>query len=162
MTSIRKLTFTLALPIFSGCAPVHPLVVSETIGPMQSPVAVHQHGSLIVYSDTERPGADPGDYAPHSDYSLYSVDGQLLRSVTNRNAPFGRAPATVQLPVGRYKVVAIAPKFGLISIPVVIANSQTTVVDLISEVYPPADKLQPDAREWVQLPDGQIIGTKAE
>ncbi|WP_116809830.1 PEGA domain-containing protein [Steroidobacter cummioxidans] len=162
MTFLRTHVVLLALT-FAGCAPVQPFSVPEIIGPLQTaPTAAT--GSLIVYTETERPGADPSDYEPHSDYRLSSKDGKLLRSVNNRNAPSGRAPASVELPVGYYTVTANAPGFGLINIPVAIEASQTTVVDLTNQVFPPAstNSVQSDADGWVRLPNGQVIGSKAQ
>ena len=92
------------------------------------------------------------------------MDGRLLRSVDNRSSPFGRGLATVELPVGHYRVSASAPQFGLISIHVVINPAQTTVIDLINEVLPRslADAEQGAGEQWVRLPNGQVIGSKAE
>lgn len=164
MKPFHTCIFVSTLLFAAACAPAQPWLVTDTIGPLPSPAAARPTGSLIVYTETERPGADPTDYAPHSDYRLYSMDGSLLRWVTNRNAPMGRAPATVELPIGHYKVVAAAPGAGLLNIPVVINQSQTTLVDLINEVFPPPSKQGPDldTGHWVRLPSGQIIGSKAE
>ncbi len=164
MNTLRTCIYLSAVLFATACAPVQPRLIPDTVGPIESTQRVQAIGSLIVYTDTERPGADPIDYAPHSDYRLYSKDDVLLFWVTNRNAPMGHAPATVELPIGHYKVVAAAPGVGLLSIPVAIIQSQTTVVDLINQVFPPPSKQTPDlaAGNWVRLPNGQIIGSRAQ
>ena len=143
-----------------GCAPIRPLVIGDAVGPLQ-PLLNESgpHGSLIVYSDTEGPVGDPGDYSPHSGYKLYSMAGKLLQSVENRSATDGREPKTLRLGIGRYLVTASAPRVGLVSVPVVIGEEQITVVDLNQEVLP---SLLVAGEQWVRLPNGQVIGSKAQ
>ena len=144
----------------AGCAAVRPLVIADAVGPLQPLLAeTGPHGSMIVYSDTEGPLADPADYSPHSGYKLHSTDGRLLQVVENRSATDARQPRTLRLGVGRYVVTALAPRVGLVSIPVVIDAEQVTVVDLNREVLP---SLLVAGEEWVRLPNGQIIGSKAQ
>ena len=144
----------------AGCAPVQPLVVSDAVGPLQPLLRESgPHGSMIVYTDTQGPVADPGDYSPHSSYELYSMDGKLLQTVENRSATDGRQPKMLRLAVGRYQVTADAPRVGLVSIPIVIAEEQTTVVDLNREVLP---HLLVAGEDWVRLPNGVVIGSKAQ
>lgn len=145
---------------FAACGTVQPCVVNDPIGPLPSSFeSATPHGTLIVYSDTQRPAIDPADYAPHSDYLLYSESGVRLRTVENRISAFGRGPAEVSLAVGKYRVLASAPRVGLVSLPVVIRDSQTTVVDLVNQVVPQSAA---DGNEWVRLPNGQIIGAKSQ
>lgn len=113
---------------------------------------------LVVYSDTEGLVDDPGDYSPHSGYKLYSMEGQGLQSVENRSATDWREPKTLRLGVGRYLVTAFAPHVGLVSVPVVIGDEQTTIVDLNHEVLPGSSV----GEQWVRLPNGQVIGAKAQ
>lgn len=144
----------------AGCAPVRPLLVSDAVGPLQPLVTESgPHGSLIVYSDTEAPVGDPGDYSPHTGYKLYSMEGQVLQSVQNRSATDWREPKTLRLGVGRYLVTAFAPRVGLVSVPVVIGEEQITVVDLNHEVLPGSVVA---GEQWVRLPNGQVIGSKAQ
>jgi len=143
-----------------GCAPVQPLVIADAVGPLQPLLAeTGPHGTMIVYTDTEGPLADPADYSPHTGYKLYSMDGRLLQAVENRSVTDGRQPKALRLGVGRYLVTASAPRVGLVSIPVVIGEEQVTVVDLNREVLP---NLLVAGEEWVRLPNGEIIGSKAQ
>lgn len=89
---------------------------------------------------------------------LYSMAGQVLQSVENRSATDWREPKTLRLGVGRYLVTALAPRVGLVSVPVVIGEEQITVVDLNHEVLP---GLSVAGEQWVRLPNGQVIGSKA-
>ena len=66
-------------------------------------------------------------------------------------------PAPVELPAGKYRVVANANGYGQVTIPVIIEAQQTTVLHLegggswLNE----AEFNQTNA---VRLPDGQIVG----
>lgn len=143
-----------------GCAPLQPLLVADAVGPLQ-PLLTESgpHGSMIVYTDAVGAVADPGDFSPHSDYRLFSSSGALLQTVENRSTSDARRPRTVRLGVGSYLVTASAPRVGLVSIPIVIGENQTTVIDLVREVMP---DLQAAGDEWVRLPNGQVIGAKAQ
>jgi hypothetical protein len=144
----------------AGCAPIQPLVLSNPVGPLRSFVDESRTGgSLVVYSDADGRVADPADYSPHSDYEVYTMDGQAIRSVTNRDNMSAREPAIVELPVGQYKVTAKALKFGVVTVPVVIEQGHTTVVDLNAEILPHSLAAN---EKWVSLPNGQIIGSKSE
>jgi hypothetical protein len=48
---------------------------------------------------------------------------------------------------------------GLVSVPVVIAEEQVTVIDFNQEVLPNSLVA---GDQWVRLPNGQIIGYKAQ
>jgi hypothetical protein len=160
MNMARPAIVLSALLGLAGCAPVQPLVVADAVGPLQPLIAESgPHGSMIVYSDTQGPVADPADYSPHSDYKLYSADGQLLQTVQNRSATDARQAKTLRLAAGRYTVTAVAPRVGLVSIPVVVNEDQVTVIDLNREVLP---NLLVAGEEWVRLPNGQIIGSRAQ
>ena len=145
----------------SGCTPIQPLVLSDLIGPRQPMMGDDSSsgGTLIVYSDTDGPVFDAAEYSPHSGYKLYTMEGQLVRSVANRDRTISREPATVDLPVGQYKVIARAPNFGFVTVPVVIEKNLTTIVDLNGDVLP---RSLPANEKWVRLPNGQVIGSKSE
>jgi len=158
---ILRMSFALSMLLgVAGCAPVQPLVIADAVGPLQPLLAeTGPHGSMIVYTDTEGPLGDPGDFSPHSGYKLYSMDGRLLQTVENRSVTDGRQPKTLRLGVGRYMVTALAPRVGPVSVPVVIGEEQVTVVDLNREVLP---NLLAAGEEWVRLPNGQVIGSRAQ
>jgi hypothetical protein len=144
----------------AGCAPIQPLVLSHAVGPLRSFADESRTaGALVVYSDTDGPVIDAADYSPHSDYNVYTMDGQPVRSVTNRDNMSAREPAILELPVGQYKITAKALKFGFVTVPVVIENGRTTLVDLNRELLPRSLAAN---EKWVSLPNGQIIGSKSE
>jgi hypothetical protein len=144
----------------AGCAPIQPLVLSNPVGPLQSFADESRTGgSLVVYSETDGRVLDPADYPPHSDYQVYTLDGQRIWSVTNRDSISAREPATLELPVGQYKVTAKVLKIGFVTVPVVIEKDRTTVVDLNADVLPHSLAAN---EKWVSLPNGQIIGSKSK
>lgn len=146
--------------LLAGCAPIQPVVINEPIGPMQQIVDDSRPlGSLTVYSDVHPAPSDQPFDTPHSDYLLYTAEDRLLQTVNNRKSLFSSDPVSLELPVGRYKVTARAANVGLVSVPVVIQQGLTTVVDLNQEVFPRRLAANGD---WVRLPTGQVIGSKSE
>lgn len=158
MSSLHNLIVLVPLLAGAGCAPIQPLVLDEPIGPLTWRVD-ESRGSLIVYTDTESSPLDPADVARRSDYKLYTIGDEFLHAVNNRNGSFWRDPVTLELPVGQYKVTARAANFRFVTVPVVIQGGRTTVVDLTQEVLSHATAANGD---WVRLPNGQVIGSKAE
>lgn len=146
--------------LLGGCAPIQPVVINEPIGPMKQIVDDSRSGgSLIVYSDVQSAPSDQPFDTPHSGYLLYTAEGRLLQRVNNRKSFFSYDPATLELPVGRYRVTARAANFGFVSVPVVIQEGLTTVVDLNQDVLP--RRLAANG-SWVRLPTGQAIGSRSE
>ena len=87
-------------------------------------------GSLEVYSATDEFKDGDARYFPHSSYAIYTTDGKLLKSVGNHISRTDEIPEIVALPVGSYTVVARAEKYGSVRVPVVIKESQRTILDL--------------------------------
>jgi len=87
-------------------------------------------GSLEVYSATDEFKDGGARYFPHSSYAIYTTDGKLLKSVGNHISRTDEIPEIVALPVGSYTVVARAEKYGSVRVPVVIKESQRTILDL--------------------------------
>lgn len=96
----------------------------------------------------------------HSGYKIYSLEGKALKYVDNRVHTFSGDPATVSLPPGKYKVVARAATFGMVTVAVVIEAGKTTFVHLDGSEL--ASGQQGSASELVRLPDGLIIGWRAK
>jgi hypothetical protein len=142
----------------AGCAPIQPLTVAESLGPVTWKTD-ETRGALVVYSDIGAAQEDEPFAGERSSYRLYSSAGELLRLVGNHASPFTQDPEKVVLPVGEYQVIARAAQYGLVKVPVVIRGGQTTVVDLNQEALSHAT---PANGNWVRLPNGSVIGSKPD
>lgn len=149
----------------SGCASDRDRLVLDPVGPgpPQSLFASSSAGTLIVYSAYDT-GAnwnarDP-DLPAHSDYKIFSRDGDLLRLVHNDSGAILPAPAPVKLPAGKYRVVASANGYGRVTVTLVIQPRQITVLHLEGggSWSSEADFNQTNT---VRLPDGQVVGWRA-
>ncbi len=161
MKALKTSLSLMALVALAGCATRPRIVVNQPVGPGAPHVSRRKgQGELVVYSALEV--ADPDDYyhPTHSGYTIFNGGGQVFREVDNRAGSFYQEPVTVSLPAGNYKVRARATNSGTVIVPVVIEDGQTTVVDLEGATLPQTRKRPGD--QFVRLPDGQIIGTRAE
>ena len=92
-----------------------------------------QYGFLLVYT---APEVDPylngrDEYRPrYTDYKILTGPGEFLQVVHNDSGTLMQKPARVRLPAGDYRVVAWANGRGLVTVPVVIAAQQLTLVHL--------------------------------
>jgi len=100
------------------------------------------------------------DYAGHFPYRIHTRDGHLLMKVRNHFNAFLLEPETVPLAPSEYTVRAFAANAGVVSVPIVIAIGQTTIVDLIGAVLPQGGSASNNA-SWVRLPSGLAIGEKS-
>jgi hypothetical protein len=97
----------------------------------------------------------------HSDYTIFTADSELLRTVHNDNGTSIEGPKEVLLPVGRYQIVARANGYGAVTVPVVISSNQTTTVHL--EGGNPWGSNAPSAQmNPVRLPNGEVVGWRAD
>ena len=147
--------------LLAGCATHTPLQLPGAVGPESArPVAETTNGKLIVFSAEEtgpNSAAFFDDVVFCADYDLLDRDGHRLQRVKNSVDRFSTAPATVELPPGSYRVVAPANGVGLVSVNVVIAAHQTTVVHLDGQPSFGTPRPVADDRA-VRLPDGRIVG----
>lgn len=151
--------------LLSGCATGKGGMAPAAVGPAPArPTAVNStDGTLVVYSayavnaDFNRRDPYRSEY---SDYEIYTTAGKLLQRVHNDSGTVLQDPVPVELPVGKYCVVARANGYGHVTIPVVIGAGQNTVLHLEGrDSWPdPAAFNQTNA---VRLPDGQVIGWRA-
>lgn len=162
MKNIQRLLGTLLLCVAAGCATKQNLVIDQPVGPGRAAAGNGgTQGELIVYSAVGV--SDPTDsYHPtHTGYRIYTPDGRLFRVVDNRTGSFYQDPETVPLPAGKYKIQAQAVNVGQVSLPVVIASGEVTTVRLDVSgrraVYGGSD-----TNAWVRLPNGRVIGARAE
>ncbi len=163
MKHITYLCFACLLVLASGCASNPPIILDAAVGPARPIVQKSPpEGRLVVYSALDAVSVTGGDDNPqqfHLDYKLLSFDGQLLKSVVNRESRISEAPATVSLPPGKYFVVARASSFSSVTVPVVIEVWKATIVHLDGSNQ--ADWKQTPNADVVKLPDGTIIGWRA-
>ena len=175
MRQANTMVLTGALIWLVGCASPTKVAVLEPIGPrpakrLNSP----GDGHLQVYSAREQADIDPNmeerlwnddlgknefRYDPaHTDYTIYSEGGRLLKRVRNapdRNDP---EPTLVSLPPGRYEILAEAEDGAgtlEVRVPVVIQAGRTTTAHLSGGWKPQS---QYTRNEVVRLPDGEIAG----
>ena len=149
--------------LLSGCASDRNGLVLGPVGPppgQSSTTSGSTNGTLVVYSaydvsanwnarDPRRP--------VYSDYKIFSWDGNLLRTVHNDSGTMLQDAVPVELPRGKYRVVAQANGYGRVTIPVVIEACQTTVLHLEGG-RPWPNEAEFNQTNAVRLPDGQIVG----
>jgi len=97
----------------------------------------------------------------YTDYHVYSPDEtRLVKAVHNDTGKLVEGPARVQLPAGKYRVIARANGYGTVTVPVVIKANQTTTIHLEGSNWWPRSSLIFEANP-VRLPSGQIVGWPA-
>lgn len=146
----------------AGCATRSSVTVNQPVGPDLATAKVNlsqANGQLVVYSAPE--AADPvdSDFPTHSGYEIDDADGKLLRRVDNRSGPFYQTPAAVALPPGKYLVKARATNYGVVTVPVIVKESETTTLDLEATQF--RQHKPTDAGQWVRLPGGEVIGMRS-
>jgi len=122
-----------AVLMTSGCASPKGGLVLAPVGPPSLPPAVDSSlGSLVVFSALDsQPHFNGFPYRHYyTDYKILSDDGKLAQKVRNDNGTSWEGPAEVQLPPGKYRVVARANGYGTVTVPVTVAAKQTTTVHL--------------------------------
>jgi hypothetical protein len=150
------------IPLLASCAsqpitlaPVGPRPVAwEPLAPSSG------NGQLQVFTATEEYDWNRDvPFFPHSDYQLYTADGQRLKRVWNHQTHEDETPAVVTLPAGNYVVKADAELYGVVSVPVVIKPNQTTRIILQPGWKPGATVASSDL---VQIPGGYPVGWRAD
>lgn len=161
MKTITQSLSVLALLAFAGCASQPRVTVDQPVGPSRPHLTSRQgEGALVVYSATEITDQAETYFPTHSSYAIYAPDGKFVEKVDNRTGSFDQEPVAVELPVGQYRIRARARNVGLVQVPVVIEENQTTVVHLDARMrLDPALKV---GDKPVRLPDGQIVGESAQ
>jgi len=145
--------------ILTGCAST-PIALAP-VGPDPSAIeSTAAKGGLQVFSSLigRSEGNNPTWYQ-HTDYSIYDLQGKLVKHVNNNDGYYATAPRHVTLPAGRYLVKAQANDYFWVSVPVTIKCGQTTRVHLDDSWRPPVNT---PTTELVSLPDGNPVGWEAE
>jgi len=154
----------LAGALLSGCATDHGRLALATVGPAVASTPVtspSSNGTLLVYSAYRR-NADFNSRDPYrqeySDYEILTSDGQFLQRIHNNSGTMFQDAVAVTLAPGKYEVKARANGYGIVTVPVIIASQQSTILHLEGGFSP--DQSGFDKTNAVRLPDGQIIGWK--
>ena len=151
--------------LLAGCTGLRSDLVLDTAGPMPSPSAqvTSAPGTLIVYS-AGKVNADFNSRDPnrreYSDYRILDRDKKLLKYVHNVTDDILEGPVSVKLPAGKYFVLSRSNGYGIVTIPVIIASRQNTILHLDGfDAWP--DTSEFNQTNAVRLPDGEIVGWKA-
>jgi hypothetical protein len=162
MIRYKNSLIILAAAALAGCATRSPMVVDQPVGPDLAPPKVNfiaGNGQLVVYSALEAANPINSDFPTHAGYEIDDADGKLVRHVDNRGGSFYQMPAAVSLPPGKYVVKAPATNYGLVTVPVVIKENETTTLDLEATHF--RQHKPTGAGQWVRLPTGEVIGMRS-
>ncbi len=151
--------------LLAGCASTNTGVVLDSVGPgpTESANSAAANGTLLVYSAYEvNANFNIRDDRRHqySDYRILGNDGKLVQPVVNDSGTILQRPASVDLPVGQYRVVAQANGYGLVTVPVTIEAGRTTVLHLEGGIKWP-NQFGENQTNAVRLPDGEIVGWRS-
>lgn len=163
-----------AAALLAGCANSHPHMTLDTVGPAPvSATSTSGHGRLVVYSDPQTVydsdalvNGSSDDWSPssytweYSGYKILAPDGSLFKHVENNVGSSVLQPRQIELPAGKYSVIAASHGYGCVAVPVVINGNQVTVVHLDSDGFIPND-YGFNSTNSVHLPDGRIVGWRA-
>jgi len=104
-----------------------------------------------------------GDGSPfwyqHSDYSIYTPGGKLVKRVGNTVGHYAQSPDAVALPAGQYVVKARASDYSWVKVPVTVEPGRTTRVHLDDNWKLPAGIPK---SALVSLPNGNPVGWRAD
>jgi hypothetical protein len=144
--------------LLAGC--VTPVAVTP-VGPNpHGPENTSAKGELVVFSRLH--GCTEGDnptWYQHSDYSIYNLQGKLVKHVGNAIGRYEQAPLEVALQPGNYLVRSRANDYLRVEVPVLIERGRTTSVHLDGDwKYPAGTRM----RELVSLPDGNPVGWRVK
>lgn len=142
-----------------GCAAPAPVAIRDPVGPEieQLDPAPHQ-GDLLVFSADRVSTTTQSEYPVHTAYTIYTLEGRVLKRVRNLAGTFNQDPERVSLPEGSYRVRALKEGGGEVIVTVIIRPGKTTVVDLDGTALPQDG---PARGNWVRLPDGHVVGWQA-
>ena len=163
MKTLPVLIATAIGMLLTGCAARNRLVLDPVGPPSSQPVAVGSNlGTLVVYSayevNADFNARDP--YRPeYSDYKIFYSEGRLRQKVHNNSGTILQEPAKMELPAGRYQVMARANGYGIVTVPILIEAGKNTVIHVEGGFWSNASGF--NQTNAVRLPDGQVIGWKA-
>jgi hypothetical protein len=162
MHRYKNLVYIAFAAALAGCATRSTVVVDQPVGPDLARPRVNLaggNGQLVVYTAPDVANPVSSDFPTHAGYEIDDANGKLLRRVDNRSGPFYQTPAAVSLAPGQYVVKAPAANYGLVSVPVVIKENETTTLDLEAAHF--RQHKPTGAGQWVRLPTGEVIGMRS-
>jgi hypothetical protein len=147
------------IPLLSGCASTP--VALNSVGPAPATPAGEYvaTGWLRVYTATD--AHEIGDntyYYTHTGYHIYTEDGKLWKYIPNHTGDMDESVANVQIPEGKYKVLARSEPYNVVIVPVLIQAGKTSEVHLGAHWTPP---LNAPTNEIIYFPDGRPVGWKS-
>lgn len=129
MKTLRVLFSSFALLAAGGCATPSAITTAEPVRPERAAPA--RNGVLVAYTATERhEDGDGPAYYPHTGYLITDESGNPVRHVVNHVGSLDEQPTPVNLPAGRYVVLASRAGAGRVRIPIVIEAGRRTVLRL--------------------------------
>lgn len=156
----------LACAWLAGCASGSGQSHIEAVGPRPSAGVAQpgDTGTLIVYSAfaTDADFYNRNPYGRrYTDYQILTDDGHLYRKVHNNNDTVMQDALPVNLPPGNYQVKAQSNGHGRVTVPVVIAAHQTTILHLEGGgAWQKREGL--NDTNAVRLSGGEIIGYRVD
>src|SRR5690242_13252957 len=151
-----------ALPLLASCVSSGKPLVVGPVGPETSKqIEAAPTGYLKVYSATEDHNDGDVHYFPHTNYSVYSEDGKLVKRVINAIGVHDEDPSLSQFPAGTYTVLAESEYYGVAKVKVVIEPGKLTTVNLDYNKQPPSGPVK-RKHDLVRLPNGSIVGWRAD
>src|SRR5579864_8488010 len=126
------------IPMLVSCASQPITLAPVGPNPFAHRASRTRNGYLQVFSrlslqnDDQNQGGSGGDpsWYQHTDYSVYSVKGKLVKHVGNTVGHYSTSPRLVSLRPGRYILRAEAKEWLSVKVPVVIEPGRTTKVHL--------------------------------
>ncbi len=92
-----------------------------------------REGNLIVYSATYAQTLEQSEYPAHTNYTVATEEGTIIRRVANNTGSFGASPAVVELPCGDYHVRAQYGAGRFVVVALTVQSGRTTILDLAGE-----------------------------
>jgi hypothetical protein len=129
---ILKVALLPAMIVLGGCASGEKVVALSPVGPnSNASPGGNGPGHLIVHNASHEALTRYGAMAyPHDDYKIYNERGACIKRVRNCSGAEGEIPIRVDLPAGRYTVLAQSETQGAVAVPVIIKSRLTTEVNL--------------------------------
>jgi hypothetical protein len=148
-------------PALAACAATHGPLVLGPVGPEEQTVSrLSLTGYLKVYTATEQHNDGDTYYYPHAEYFVYSPDNKLVKRVANAISIHDEEPELVELPAGTYIVLAPSESYGMVRVKAIVQPGEQTTVNLEYQTLP-AHLTSTEAGNLVRLPNGSVVGTRA-
>ena len=145
--------------LLAGCATTPVALAPVGPNPAGSRSGVSEGGLQVFSSLVGRSEGNNPSWYQHTDYSIYDLNGKLVKHVDNTIGYYEKAPRRVTLPAGRYFLKAQANDYLWVDVPVTIERGQTTRVHLDDNWKLPATASK---AELVSLPNGNPAGWRAD